>query len=177
MQKHCAGMTVIRGILVVNKSYSVPASYDPGGLLPEVQQAFCRMARAAQADGLMLRVYSGYRSYERQAAIYSNYCRTHGQAEADTFSARPGHSEHQTGLAIDVNDASEAFAGTPEAAWLAEHCAQFGFIIRYPQGKEAVTGFMYEPWHVRYVGRRCARLLEASGQTLEEYLGVSSVYR
>lgn len=177
MMREQTGLTCIKGILVVNKTYSVPADYDPGGLLPEVECAFRRMAAAARRDGLELCVYSGFRSYDRQTAIYNSYCRRYGQAEADTFSARPGHSEHQTGMAIDVNSASDDFAGTPEAEWLADNSYCYGFVIRYPQGKEHITGFQYEPWHVRYLGRKHAGILHASGLTLEEYLGVDSAYR
>ncbi len=92
------------------------------------------------------------------------------------FSARAGHSEHQTGLTIDCNDASDSFVGTPEAEWLAEHASEYGFIIRYPKGKEDITGYKYEPWHIRYVGKDLAQELDSSGLTLEEYFGIISEY-
>ena len=172
------GFTYVNGILVVNKSYSVPATYNPGGLLPEVQAAFARMSAAARDEaGLRLWVYSGFRSYDRQSTIYNNYVGLYGRNVADTFSARPGHSEHQTGMAIDVNCADDSFIGTPEAIWLANNSYKYGFIIRYPQGKQNITGFKYEPWHVRYLGVYNATAVYQSGLTLEEYLKVDSVYR
>ena len=100
-----------------------------------------------------------------------------GQATADTFSARPGHSEHETGLAIDVNDPSDSFNNTAEAAWLAEHCWDYGFILRYPQGKQDITGYKYESWHIRYVGTKLSKELQKSGQTMEEYFGLTSQYQ
>ena len=102
----------------------------------------------------------------------------YGQASADTFSARPGHSEHQTGLAIDVNSVDDSFRGTPEAIWLADNCYKYGFIIRYPEGKEGITGYKYEPWHIRYVGSEIAKKVHDAGSnaTLEEIYGLSSQY-
>lgn len=172
-----SGMTYLNDILVVNKTYSLPSSYAPGGLLPEVDQAFQRMASAAKGQGYSIWVCSGYRSYDYQANLYNRYCATYGKASADTFSARPGHSEHQTGMAIDVNYASDRFLGTPEAAWLAANCVRYGFIIRYPEGKQHITGFKYEPWHIRYLGVEKAAAVYETGLTLEEYLGIDSVYR
>ena len=99
-----------------------------------------------------------------------------GQSEADTYSARPGHSEHQTGLALDINYADSWFDNTAEARWIAENCADYGFILRYPKGKEDKTGYMYESWHVRYVGKELARKVTDSGLCLEEYLGIDSYY-
>ncbi|MBR1739075.1 MAG: M15 family metallopeptidase [Ruminococcus sp.] len=169
------GVTYIDGILIVNKTYSLPPDYGPGYVLPEPQAAFNEMAAAAQKDGIYLWICSGYRSYAYQQQLYNNYWYYRG-AETDRFSARPGHSEHQTGLCMDLNNASRTFVGTPEAIWIENHCADFGFIIRYPDGKEEVTGFMYEPWHVRYVGKELARYLTDNGLTLEEYFGITSVY-
>ena len=100
-----------------------------------------------------------------------------GRAAADTYSARPGHSEHQTGLAFDLNRAASSFEGTPAALWIEAHCAQYGFIVRFPKGKEAFTGFIYEPWHVRYVGQPLAQELTDSGLCLEEYYGLTSEYQ
>lgn len=169
------GRTYIDDILIVNKTYSVPDSYDPGGLLPEAQEAFNEMQAGAAADGIWLYIVSGYRSYWEQQGLYNNYYYYNGE-ETDRFSARAGHSEHQTGLAMDLNNASRYFAGTPEADWIEQHCAEYGFIVRYPYGKEDVTGFMYEPWHIRYVGKELARLLTDHRLTLEEYFGIDSVY-
>ena len=95
---------------------------------------------------------------------------------ADTYSARAGHSEHQTGLAFDLNSLEESFGETREGIWLREHCWEYGFIIRYPKGKESITGYMYEPWHVRYLGKSAAKSVFESGLCLEEYLNVTSAY-
>ena len=171
------GVTYINGILIVNKTYSLPSTYNPNGLLPCVQTAFNQMVNAAKGDGLSLWVASGFRSYSYQQSLYNRYVQQYGQTKADTFSARAGHSEHQTGMAIDVNNASDSFAGTKEAKWLAENCWKYGFIIRYPQEKQNITGFQYEPWHVRWLGKKWASIIYHSGLTLEEYLNIDSVYR
>ncbi|MBO5103762.1 MAG: D-alanyl-D-alanine carboxypeptidase family protein [Ruminococcus sp.] len=171
------GVTYIDGILIANKSYGLPVNYNPNGLTAETQKAFNEMASDASKDGLCLCVYSGFRSYIYQQQIYNNYVSLYGQVTADTFSARAGHSEHQTGLAIDVNCADDSFDGTPEALWLAENSWKYGFIIRYPKGKQDITGYKYEPWHVRYLGKETAEKVYRSGLTLEEYLGIDSVYK
>jgi len=170
------GITYINGILIANKTYALPSTYGPGGLTPETQAAFNEMQAAAASEGLSLKVCSGFRSYDYQATLYNSYVARDGKAKADTFSARPGHSEHQTGLAADINMASDAFLNTPEAAWLAENCWKYGFIIRYPKGKEDKTGYKYEPWHVRYLGKENAKLVYESGLCLEEYLSIASSY-
>jgi D-alanyl-D-alanine carboxypeptidase len=129
---------------------------------------------AASADGVPLLGVSGYRSQRTQADLYGLAVRHHGRAAADRSTARPGHSEHQTGLALDVTGgdgrcpAEACFAGTPAADWLAAHAAEHGFVVRYPAGKEAVTGFEAEPWHLRYVGTEVAALLAQRGLTLDE---------
>lgn len=170
-----SGPTYIKGVLIVNKTYSVPASYAPG-VDPTAKAWLNKMFTAAGKAGLDLYIASGYRSYQRQSVLYNNYVSIDGKAAADRYSARPGHSEHQTGLAFDINDPSDSFIGTPESKWLAAHCYEYGFIIRYQQNKESITGFKYEPWHVRYVGVELAQTLQKSGQCLEEYLGVTSKY-
>lgn len=170
------GITYVDGIMIANKSYPLPESYDPG-LLPETEKAFNKMAEAAAQDGIYLFISSGYRSHFTQAQIYQEYVERDGKKAADTYSSRPGYSEHQTGYTIDVNDPSDAFRGTPEAKWLAEHCSDYGFIIRYPEGKEDKTGYEYEPWHIRYLGKKLAKKVEASGLCLEEYLGIDSEYK
>lgn len=170
------GRTYIGGLLIVNKTYSLPSSYDPGGMTSECASAFYAMCAAASADGIGFYSISDYRSYALQTWLYQTYVDRDGRELADTFSARPGHSEHQTGLAIDVNTTTLAFADTAEGRWLAAHCWDYGFIIRYPAGKEGVTGFQYEPWHIRYVGTWLSIPLRDSGLTLEEYLGIDSVY-
>ena len=168
--------TYIDGILVVNKTYALPRGYG-GGADPEALAAVNEMIAAAAEEGLNLFIISGYRSYDKQASIYRNYAARDGQAAADRYSARPGHSEHQTGMAMDLNSLDFSFADTPEGIWLAAHCAEYGFIIRYPAGCEDKTGYVYEPWHVRYVGEELARKITDSGLCLEEYYGISSAYR
>lgn len=177
------GITYVSGILIANKSYGLPSTYNPGGLTGDTYSAFQELVQGAANDNINIFLSSGFRSYETQDQIYNNYVYTHGQATADTFSARPGFSEHQTGMAIDVNEISDAFIGTPEAVWLEEHCTEYGFIIRYPYGKDNITGYKYEPWHIRYVGKEVAQAVKdaaaAAGDpylTLEEYLGIDSYY-
>lgn len=170
------GVTYIDGVLIVNKTYSLPAGYNPGGLTPECQKAFNKMSAAASREGLSLWVASGFRSYDLQSRLYNNYVAQDGRAAADTYSARPGHSEHQTGLAIDLNSIDDSFAYTAEGKWVAKNCYKYGFIIRYPKGKESKTGYMYEPWHIRYVGDYAAEKIYNSGLCLEEYFGITSRY-
>ena len=169
------GLTYVDGILIANKSYSLPSTYAPEMDATTIQQ-FNLLSKAAANEGLNIYFSSGYRSYSQQDTIYNNYVSWHGQAKADTFSARAGHSEHQTGLAIDVNTIDDSFAGTPEAVWLENHAHEYGFIIRYPKGKESITGYKYEPWHIRYLGVEKATDVYNSGLTLEEYLGIDSYY-
>lgn len=171
------GMSYVDGVLLANKTYSLPASYDPKGLTKETSAAFKKMQTAAYKDGISLWVCSGYRSYYDQKYLYDMYCNRDGKAAADKYSARPGYSDHQTGMAIDVNNASDSFGGTREAKWLANNCAKYGFIIRYPKGKEAYTGYQYESWHIRYVGTPLAQNITNSGLSLEEYFGITSQYK
>ena len=170
------GVTYIDGILIANKTYALPASYNPGGLTGECSTAFQNLVNGAAADNINIYLSSGFRSYDYQAQIYNNYVAMDGQANADTYSARPGHSEHQTGLAIDCNIIDDSFAGTPEAIWPENHCHEYGFIIRYPKSKESITGYKYEPWHIRYLGVDKAKAVHDSGLCLEEYLGITSQY-
>ncbi|MCQ2434216.1 MAG: D-alanyl-D-alanine carboxypeptidase family protein [Oscillospiraceae bacterium] len=165
----------IQGILVANKTYGLPENYNPG-VDPAAQAAFDKMQAAAKNDGYSLSICSGFRSFETQKNLYNNYVARDGKEKADTYSARPGHSEHQTGLAFDINKASDSFTDTPEAKWLAENCWKYGFIIRYPKGKESITGYKYESWHIRYLGEDVAKKVYDSGKTLEEYLNITSVY-
>ncbi|MDE6519110.1 MAG: D-alanyl-D-alanine carboxypeptidase family protein [Ruminococcus sp.] len=178
------GITYVNGILIANKTYSVPSTFNPGGLTDDTYEAFLDLANDAANAGLNIYISSGFRSYETQEQIYNNYVYAYGQETADTFSARPGYSEHQTGLAIDVNTIDDSFAGTPEAEWLEEHCVEYGFIIRYPKNKDYITGYKYEPWHIRYVGKTVAQDLrnaaDACGDptlTLEEYFNITSSYQ
>lgn len=167
--------TYIRGVLLVNKSFPLPQNYG-SGLTRETSTAFESMRSAAAREGLSLFIRSGFRSYATQRSLYASYVAKSGQAAADRYSARAGHSEHQSGLALDVNSTSGSFASTREGRWVKDNAHRFGFIVRYPQGKEHITGYMYEPWHLRYVGNDLARTLYSSGQTLEEYLMVPSRY-
>lgn len=167
--------TYIRGILIVNKSLPIPPSFG-NGLRPETVSAFAAMRGAAASSGLNLYISSGYRSYGTQQGLYGRFVAAEGVAGADTHSARPGHSEHQTGLAIDINTVHASFANTPEGRWVAANAHVFGFIVRYPPGKQGITGYVHEPWHLRYVGVEAATVLHTRGLTLEEYLGVPSRY-
>lgn len=133
---------------------------------------------AAAAEGHAVRIISAYRDYDTQVALYDGYVARDGQEAADAYSARPGHSEHQTGLTVDLDDhgacyLAACFGETPAGRWLAEHAADHGFILRYPEGKQEITGFMPEPWHFRYVGPELAREMRATGVvTLEEFFGL-----
>lgn len=171
------GCTYIEGVLIANKTYALPEGYAPGGILPTVMDAWNAMVAAAKKDGISLWIISGYRSYDTQEAIYNRYVNDNGQADADTYSARPGHSEHQTGLAFDINQISYSFGETAAGQWVAENAAQYGFIIRYPQSKQHITGYIYEPWHLRYLGTELAMDVYESGLCLEEYLNIDSAYR
>ena len=171
------GITYVNGILIANKTYALPADYAPGGILPDAQAAFDEMKADAAKEGIYLSIVSGYRSYTYQGQLYSGYVNRDGKAAADTYSARAGHSEHQTGLAMDINNAGSSFNNTKEAKWLAANCVKYGFILRYPQGKEDITGYMYESWHVRYLGRELAKEVSDSGLTLEEFLCIDSKYK
>ena len=172
------GVTYIDGYLVANKTYSLPESYG-NGLTAEMQSAQKQMAAAAKADGLNIYIVSGFRSYTTQKNLYNRYVSRDGVAAADTYSARPGYSEHQSGLAADFNSVDNSFAQTPEAAWLANNCYKYGFILRYVQGKTNETGYIYEPWHFRYVGTELAEKLYNDGDwiTMEDYFGITSEYQ
>lgn len=172
------GITYVNGVLIANKTYGLPSSYAPNGILPEAQAAFNAMkADARNTSKISLEIVSGYRSYAYQNQLYNDYVARDGKAAADTYSARAGHSEHQTGLAMDINNASSGFNNTKEAKWLAENCVKYGFIIRYPQGKENITGYQYESWHLRYLGKELAKEVSDSGLTLEEFLCIDSKYK
>ena len=182
------GVTYVDGILIVNKSFSLPSSYKPSSagntyncndcLTEETRSAYNLMKEAASKDNINLFISSGFRSYANQNDLYNNYVSRDGKAAADTYSARPGYSEHQTGLAFDVIKADSSFDNTPEAKWLSQNCYKYGFIIRYPNGKSNVTGYKYESWHVRYVGKDLANKLYNNGDwiTLEEYFNLASSY-
>lgn len=161
-------------MLLVNKNHSIPEDYtndNPMGY--EAAGAMEEMISAAGADGINFWVQSGYRSYSTQAAIHERYHQKYDAEYVDSISAEAGHSEHQTGLAFDLNGdhgggLSSAFAGTPEYEWLTDHAEEYGFILRFAEGKEWATGYAYEPWHFRYVGKELAEILNTSGKTVEE---------
>lgn len=164
--------TYVNGVLLVNKEYALPRSYGSGED-PEAYQALQKLQAAAWKAGYSLPVASGFRSFDYQEELYNDYVAVDGVEKADTYSAWPGHSEHQTGLAFDVGWVNLQFAYTGAGKWLAAHAHEYGFIVRYPKGKEHVTGYQYEPWHIRYLGKDLAEKVYQSGLCLEEYLGVA----
>jgi len=168
-------MVSIQGILIANKTYSLPEAYAPGEN-PAAREAFNIMQADAQAAGLSIYVASGYRDYRLQTLIYNRNSALYGQSRTDTFSARPGHSEHQTGMAFDLNTISGSFGKSKEGEWVRDNGHRYGFIIRYPEGKEQLTGYQYEPWHIRYLGIEMATKVYESGLCLEEYFGIPSAY-
>ncbi len=172
------GETYIDGILIVNKTFSIPSTYG-NGLTSDTQDAFDKMAADASSLGLNLYISSGYRSYNTQVSTYNYFVNRDGQAAADTYSARAGHSEHQTGLAFDLNSISDDFTSTPEGKWVQDNCYRYGLILRYPKGKDDITGYKHESWHLRYVGEELANKLYNNGDwiTLEEYFGIDSKYQ
>lgn len=183
-------------LLLANKKHALPADYEPVDLVApnvrfpftedipkrylrkEAAEALEELFKASDAAGLELFAQSGYRSYARQKSVFAANVASMGEAEANAVSARPGESEHQTGLVMDVTsaevnfDVTEAFGDTKEGQWLKDHAHESGFIIRYLKGKEAITEYSYEPWHIRYVGKEVAKEIYEKQITLEEYLGV-----
>lgn len=169
--------------MVVSKTHRVSDRYvspwagSPHGVNPDAVAAFTRMSAAAKGDGRTLRIRSGYRTHAEQRASFQRAMGQYDEATARRYFAEPGASEHQTGLALDAWDGrnrGSAFARTPEAAWLAEHAHEYGFIIRYPQGRTYVTGYAWESWHLRWVGTEVSRSFGANSTlTLEEYLGLA----
>lgn len=144
---------------------------------PIAAAALEELFAGAKEDGLTLLATSGFRSYSTQKAIFERKLETMSERAANASVAKPGYSEHQTGLAMDVEGQSslgmglvEDFGQTPEGKWLAEHCHEYGFIIRYPKGKTEITGYIYEPWHIRYVGKEAAAEIAALDVTFEEYI-------
>ena len=184
--------------VIANKQRPLdPASYQPSDLTSpdvplrlaagaeemqmrkEAAAAIEQMFADAKKDGLTLMVSSAFRSYDYQEGLYNTYVKQQGQAVADSQSARPGHSEHQTGWAVDVEPSSrkceveECFATTPEGKWVAENAYKYGFVIRYHEGKQDTTGYIYEPWHIRYVGKDLAAEVKKQGNpTLEEFFSL-----
>ncbi len=177
----------------VNKEYALPKDYVPENLVtpnvkfnltyydertlmrPEAAKALEQLFTAAKEDNIILYGISAYRSYQRQTSIFKNNIVKKGKTYTLRYSAAPGTSEHQTGLAIDVSAESQGFkldnnfANTPEGMWLEKNSYQYGYIIRYPEGDEDITGYAFEPWHIRYVGKDLAKYLYTNHMTLEEY--------
>lgn len=171
--------TYIDGVMIVNKTNPLPKTYNKGED-PEARAAFEKMAAGAQKDGFTLVAFSGYRSYDYQTTLYNNYMNRDGKAAADRYSARPGYSEHQTGLTYDIGEKgredlwlTSEFGESPAGQWLVKNAHKYGFILRYPEGKEDITGYMYESWHFRYVGVELATAIYESNKTLEEYLNIN----
>lgn len=164
------GVTYVGGVLLVNKEYALPATYG-NGITPEAYTAYVRMKQASGFPNMS--IISGFRSYAKQESTFNYWVNIDGYDNAVTYSAKPGHSEHQTGLAMDITSLNQSYGNTAEGKWLAAHCHEYGFIIRYPKGKTGITGYIYEPWHVRYLGTSTAKLVRDSGLTLEEFLGVA----
>ena len=161
-----------KGIPLVTKRHWVDGNYAPGALAPELLEAFKRMQGAAAKEGIDLEIISGYRSYELQKSVFAEWTHLDGLEETEGLSARKGQSEHQTGLAIDINELGESFADTEAGRWLAQHAWEYGFILRFPKGQEGITGYTFEPWHYRYVGLEHSKYFGPnSSLTLEEYLG------
>ncbi len=166
---------------LVHPAVALGAGGETALLRAEPAAAAAQMFSAAAADGVAMTLLSSYRSYDTQISLYNNYAATSSVADADTKSARPGFSEHQTGLAFDIGDGTgpascafnPCFATVPASVWAAANAYRYGFIVRYQLGHEAVTGFYAEPWHLRYVGVELATDLVAKGfSTYEEYLGL-----
>ncbi|MDO4283683.1 MAG: M15 family metallopeptidase [Clostridia bacterium] len=176
-------------LLLVNKNNPLPDNYVPNNLIvmnskycfeedriyeleTNAYQAFEKMVKSAEQVNINLKICSSYRSYEYQSLLYQKYVHKDGEKIASTYSAKPGYSEHQTGLAIDFIEQSEdeIFDITQSHYWLDQNAHKYGFIMRYPKGKESITGYKYEPWHYRYVGELAANDIKNRKITLEEYL-------
>lgn len=166
---------VPKNLVVPNLRFSTTIS-ERKKMTKEAGTALVKLFKAAKKDGITLYAQSGYRSYATQKTLFNNYSRKYGEKEANRFSARAGQSEHQTGLAMDITSKSvnyqlvEKFGKTKEGKWLAKHADDYGFVFSYPKGKEKITGYVYEPWHVRYVGVDHALFMKKQGLTLSEYL-------
>lgn len=169
-------------LMLVNKFYQLPSNYEPsdlvdiksthgtwGKLRKEAYEQFIKMHDDALKENIKLKILSPYREYDRQKRIYENYVKRDGKVAADTYSARPGHSEHQTGLSIDLNLIEDAFKNTSEYKWLKDNAHRYGYILRYPEGLEYITGYKFEPWHYRYVGVDTATEIYNLDITFDEY--------
>lgn len=178
-------------LVIVNKNNKLPSNFIPNNLVvinlkysndnklarEEAKINFEKLSQDAKELGYYIIVVSAFRDFEYQNELYNHYVEKKGQEYADLVSARPGHSEHQTGLAIDVmgsNKDYNKFDESVEFEWMKNNAHLYGFILRYPLGKEKITGFKYEPWHYRYVGKKAATLIYHENLTLEEYIKKSS---
>lgn len=185
------GATYIDGVLIANKTYALPQDFIPTNpdqpvnadrsstcLDKTLMSAWNKMLKDATANGLNIYIASGYRSYNYQVNVYNRYVKSDGAAVADTYSSRPGNSEHQTGLCFDLNTIEDSFQYTNEGKWVNDNCYKYGFCIRFPKGKDSSTGYKYESWHLRYVGVDLATKLYNNGDwiSLEEYFGITSEY-
>lgn len=188
------GITYVDGYLIANKSYFLPEDYAPSDTYTKADKtsnkqcatcinntayaAWKDMKADASALNLNIWIQSGFRSFVKQTELYNRYVQRDGKEKADTYSARPGSSEHQTGLCFDLNSISAAFANTNEGKWVNQNAWKYGYIIRYPKGKSNETGYVYESWHLRYVGTELAKKLYNNGDwiTLEDYFGITSKY-
>lgn len=177
VKKVTKGVTYIDGILIVNKQIELPKTFNPGEN-QNAKSALQTLLKDANQEGHELSMASGYRSYELQEQLFNGYVERDGKAKTMTYSAPPGHSEHQSGLAFDIvsentdTNFTEAFGKTEAGQWIERHASDYGFIIRYPKGKSDITGYQYEPWHLRYVGQSVAQKIKYDKTTLEEYLGL-----
>lgn len=173
-------------LVLVNKYNQLPAGFTQASLVnvsreytvndgktylleAGAYEKYVQMSDAARKEGLNMRIVSAYRTENYQRSLYNNKVRNNGKAYADRYSARPGFSEHQTGLAVDMNSTRGTFENTPEFRWLQNHAHEYGYILRYPKGKEWITGYAYEPWHYRYVGTEAAKIIFEEGITYEEF--------
>ena len=171
------GLLYVDGLLMVNKTFGVPEDYGED-LDPSALEAYYKLYEGAWKDGIFVEIVTGYRSYREQAQLYEYWSEVAKEGK-DTMSAvKAGHSEHQTGLAMDINSMQYAFADSDAGRWLANNCQKYGFIMRYPEDKVNITGCAWEPWHIRYVGKDLAEKLYNGGQwiTMEEYFGIPSRY-
>lgn len=168
------GITYIDGHVFVNKKVDLPSDYAPGENQVARNQ-LNKLIEDANKENLDLVFRSGYRSYSDQEQLYKDYVARDGETAANQYSAKPGQSEHQTGLTFDVgsdsatDDFRTSFGKTDEGKWIKAHAHEYGFIVRYPEGKEKITGYQYEPWHLRYVGKDLANKIYKKNTTLEEY--------
>lgn len=165
-----------KDLVQLGPDYSIRED-EPGQLRAEVAKALKEMIDAAAADDLTIKLVSGFRSCPTQVVVFNNHVANLGLREAERQSARPGHSEHQLGLAADLGSPSvsfdllQSFGETDEGQWLLDNAEQFGFVLSYPEGKEKVTGYFYEPWHWRWLGsRKTAKQFNDSGMTLNQWL-------